>query len=119
MHGTVVNDTPKFLLHDTSDDDHCVILKNENLEKYLRIPLTIHGVSSVLTSQRTTPKEYKHCENFIATSNAPLWDPHDALFGTQEAATTNSAGWSHEQEDAFDNRFITNVGLMGLNTLIP
>ena len=39
MHGAVVNDTPRFLLCDPTDDEHCVILENETLEESQRITL--------------------------------------------------------------------------------
>ena len=39
MHGAVVNDTPRFLLCDPTDDEHCVILENETLEESQRINL--------------------------------------------------------------------------------
>ena len=54
MNGAVVNGTPNILLLDPTDDDHCVILKNETFEESLRIPLSIKGVSSIFPSQRTT-----------------------------------------------------------------
>ena len=118
MHVTVVNDTLTFLLRDPSDDYHCVLLKNYTLDESLRIPLKIQGVSSVLPSRHTNPEEYKHSEHFISTSNASRWNPHDALFGTQEAAMTDSAGRLHGPGDESDNRFIAKVGLMGSNNLI-
>ena len=84
MHGTVMNDKPKFLLRDLTDDDHCFILQNETLDDLLRIPLTIKGVSSVFPSRKTTQMEYEKSDHFIATSNAPVWDPRDNMFGSQE-----------------------------------
>ena len=84
MHGTVVNDTPNFLLRDPTDDDYCVILQNENLDDRLRIPLMIKRVSSVFLSRKTTQMEYEKSDHFIATSNAPVWDPCDNMFGSQE-----------------------------------
>ena len=84
MHGTVVNDTPEFLLCDPIDDDHCVILQNKTLDDRLRIPLTIKGVSSIFPSRKTTQMEYEKSDHFIATSNAPVWDPRDNMFGSQE-----------------------------------
>ena len=82
MHSAIVNDMPKFLLVAPTDNDHCVLLQNENLDETLRIPLTIKGVSSVLSSRKTTELEYQKSKLFIATSNSPLWDPHDGMFGS-------------------------------------
>ena len=118
MHGAVVNDTPKFLLRDTTDDEHCVILKNETLDESLRIPLSIKGVSSIFPSRPTTKEEYKNSDQFIAISNAPLWDPHYAMFESQEESITDGSGRLHEPGDASENRFLATVGL-GLDTLMP
>ena len=38
MHITVVNDALKFLLCDPTENDHCVIFKNETLYESFRIP---------------------------------------------------------------------------------
>ena len=118
LYGVVVNDTPKFLLRDPTDEDHCVILKNETLDESLRITLSTKGVSSIFTSQQTTKEEYKKSDPFIATSNDPLWDPHDAMFKYQEEAITDVAGKLHKPGDASDNRFLSTVGL-GSDTLMP
>ena len=48
-------------------------------------------------------------ELFIATSNSPSWDPHDEIFGSQEAAMTDHTGRLHEPGDASDRRFIATV----------
>ena len=54
MHGVIVNDTPKFLLGNPTDNDHCLLLQNKTLDEKLRIPLIIKGVSSVLQSFKST-----------------------------------------------------------------
>ena len=54
MHWEVVNDTPKFLLRDPTDDDHFMILKNETLDELLRITLSIKDVSSIFPIRQTT-----------------------------------------------------------------
>ena len=111
MHGTVVNDTPEFLLCDPIDDDHCVILQNKTLDDRLRIPLTIKGVSSIFPSRKTTQMEYEKSDHFIATSNAPVWDPHDDMFGSQESSMTDDSGLLLEPGGAYDRRFIGPVGV--------
>ena len=80
MHSAIINDTPKSFLNNPKDDDHCVLLQNEELEKSLRIPLTIKGVSPVFLSRKTTEIEFQMLELFVAISNSPLWDPHNKMF---------------------------------------
>ena len=77
-----MNDTPKFFLRDPTDDDHCVLLQNETLDEQFIIPLTIKGVSSIFPSRKTTQMEYEKSDHLIATSNAPVWGPHDDMFGS-------------------------------------
>ena len=60
--------------------------------------------------------EYQKLELFIATSNFPLWDPHDGMFGSLEAYLTDNAGRLHEPGDASDIQFIVTVQI-GSNNL--
>ena len=39
MHSSIINCTPKFLLNNPQDDDHCILLHNEELDELLRITL--------------------------------------------------------------------------------
>ena len=54
-------------------------------------------------------------EFFIATSNSPIWDPHDELFGSQEADMTDHFGRLHKPGDASDRHLTATVKLGSYN----
>ena len=118
MHGAMLNETPTFLLSDPTDDVHCVILTNEALDQSLWITLSNKGVYSIFPCRRTAKEEYKNSDPFIATSNAPLWDPRDAMLKSQKEAITDDAWWLHKPGGASENLFLENFGL-GSDTPMP
>lgn len=95
MNDVEVNETPKFLLKNPSDESHSIVCRNES-ESPLRIPLEIYGVTSYFPTRKPTLEEYERAEvdgsTYTLTSESPAWDPHDTTFSTQEAAMTDSLG---------------------------
>ena len=110
-----MNDTPKFLLVNPTDNDHCLLLQNDTLDEKLGIRLMIKIVSSVFPSRKNTSEEYQTSEIFIATFNSPVWDPHDEIFGSQEAAMNYYASRLRRPGDALYRRFIATFKLGSYN----
>ena len=72
-----VNEVPKFLTKDPTDETHVIVLPPTNAgeEKYL-IPLSLDGVTSYFPTRKPTRDEYENAERcYQLTYGAPEWNP--------------------------------------------
>jgi len=97
-----VNDEPKSMVLNPSDDHHAIVVppQEPNLDG-LRIPLSIRGVISYVTTRKPTIKEYEQCpedHRIELTYESPEWDPSTTRFEEQEARMVDSSGALIEQE---------------------
>ena len=92
VHGVTVNDIPKFLKKQPSNDDH-VIIVDDATNGPTRIPLSLHGIVSYFPTRKPTRREYETCErHYTLTSKTPEWIPSSKSFEAQESSLTDSRG---------------------------
>jgi hypothetical protein len=99
-YGVIVNCTPKFQDPNPTDDTHCIIVEDCDNNDKLRIPLSIHRVSSYFPTFKPTPEQYESCERiFTMSAEEPEWDPTNPMFAEQEATLLDSQGCLRTQGD--------------------
>jgi hypothetical protein len=90
-----MNDEPKSMALTPTDDHHCVtILQKEDVDG-LKIPLSLHGVTSYFTTRKPTRQEYEQSDldlRIDMTYESPEWDPSDERFAKAEQAIANDDG---------------------------
>lgn len=77
-HGIKVNDTPKIHVSDPSVDDHAIIV-----DKFLRIPLALHGTFSYFDTKKPSKEELDETESVLLLT-PQRFDAHDTRFAQQE-----------------------------------
>ena len=95
-----VNDQPKFLTENPSDDTHAIILPDPESKdgKYI-IPLSLKGVTSTFPTQKPTVEEYKNCKQFELTFESFDYDPLSTCYEEQEDALVDNSGRLRETGD--------------------
>ena len=91
----IVNDEPKYMALTPTDNTHAITLKDKEGEIALRIPLSLHGVTSYFTTRKPTQEEYDKTELssiLDLTYESPDWDPTSTRFQEQEDAMVDSSG---------------------------
>ena len=69
-----VNDEPKYLAPNLSQEHHSITILEANDIPTLRIPLCINGVTSYFPTQRPTKEEYEKCTlRLELTAKSPEW----------------------------------------------
>jgi hypothetical protein len=103
-----VNERPKFLTVNPTDQDHVIIVRNPG-EDELRIPLRLRGTTSCFPTRRPTAQEFAECRQMELTYDDPDWDPSTQSYEEQESALTDNAGRLLETGDRTTSRFIKTV----------
>ena len=97
-----VNDQPKFLTENPSDDTHAIILPDPESKdgKYI-IPLSFKGVTSTFPTRKPTVEEYENenCKQFELTFESPDFDPLSTRYEEQEDALVDNSGRLRETGD--------------------
>ena len=73
-----VNDEPKFMVPKPTEDHHAIYIPEVKGESpALRIPLSLHGVTSYFPTRKPTQDEYEKSEldyHLELTSESPEWE---------------------------------------------
>ena len=88
MNDVDVNDRPKSLTTNPSDEDHALVFKRDGVT----IPLLINGVISYFPTRKTTWDEYNNLPHLHLTAESPEWDPHSDQLQQMEASITDANG---------------------------
>jgi hypothetical protein len=95
VNDVTVNDTPKFLVSDPTDQTHALTLRDPvHPEQMLTLTLKLQGVISLLNVWTVTADIINNDEipNYNLTSPTLTWDPTSDDYGVQERAMTNLFG---------------------------
>ena len=95
VNDVTVNDTPKFLVSDPTDQTHALTLRDPvHPEQTLTIPLELRGVISLLNVRTVTADMFNddQIQHYDLTSPTLTWDPTSDDYGAQERAMTNLYG---------------------------
>ncbi len=90
-----VNDLPKFLAADPTDQTHALTLTDpDNPLQLVILPLTLRGVTSVLNVRSMTTDEFNSHDHLRLhlTSEILTWDPTIDLYEKQENAMMDYSG---------------------------
>jgi hypothetical protein len=96
MHDVTVNETPKFMVNDPTDQTHALTLSNPvHPSQTITLPLKLRGVISLLNVRTVTADQLYDQETYphvSLTSDTLTWDPTSNLYRDQELAMTNLHG---------------------------
>ena len=110
-----VNDEPKYLAPNPSQEHHSIIIPEANDVPALCIPLRINGVTSYFPTRRPTKEEYKKCTlQLELTAESPEWDPQSMRFREQEDAMLDTRG--NIRKENIQNRNDKIIATVGTNT---
>ena len=83
--GIHVNDKPKFLALNPTDDHNSIVVPSDDGGITLQIPLCIQGVTTYFDSRKLMKQEFEACDLKIdMTANLPDWDRLMTQFEEQE-----------------------------------
>ena len=89
VNDVIVNDLPKFLASDPTDQTHALTIKDpDNPLQPVIIPLNLRGVTLLLYVRPVTIDEFNSLDHprLHLTSETLTWDPSTTLFEEQETA---------------------------------
>jgi hypothetical protein len=95
VHDLTVNDLPKFLAADPTNQMHAMTLTDpDNPLQPVILPLTLRGVTSVLNVRSMTINEFNSHDHLRLhlTSETLTWDPMTDLYEKQENAMMDYSG---------------------------
>ena len=71
--GVQVNDRPKCMTHQPTEEDHAIVVKDEDDDRTIIIPLGLRGVTSYFNSRRPTKAQWEDdtISRIIITADAP------------------------------------------------
>jgi hypothetical protein len=90
-----MNNLPKFLAANPTDQTHALTINNPNNPLQLVIlPLTLRGMTSLLDVRTVTINEFNSQDypGLRLTSETMTWDPTTTLYEKQENAMTDYSG---------------------------
>jgi hypothetical protein len=85
-----VNDTPKFQFLNITNPSHSIIIRGDNVDDVLVIPLELHGVVSCFPTFKPTQQKFGTCDRYELTYESPDYDPSAKTFHDQEAGMMDS-----------------------------
>ena len=98
--GVQVNEQPKFLTHNPTEETHCIRAEVTDMDEILTIPLSLNGVSSCFPTRKPTLAEYNACENKVPlTAHDPDWEPNSAEWAELEDRYYDSLGNFKDSEE--------------------
>jgi hypothetical protein len=92
LHDVIVNDTLKLQSLNPTKISHSIIVRGENVEDVLVIPLELHDVVSCFPTFKPTQLEFETCDRYELTYESPEYDPSATTFHEQEASMMDSWG---------------------------
>ena len=96
MNDVTVNDVPKFLTDDPTENTHAIIVQSDDAYDSAQtvLPLKLGRVISFLNVSKPSPDEWTtaECTRLVLTNEHLTWDPNDPSFADQENAQTDSFG---------------------------
>jgi len=95
VNDVIVNDLPKFLASDPTDQTHALTIKDpDNPLQLVILPLNLRGVASLLYVRPVTIDEFNSLDHprLHLTSETLTWDPSTTLFEEQETAMIDYSG---------------------------
>ncbi len=95
VHGTIVNECPKFMSASPTEDGHALLVHDPNgCSPPLTILLSLNGVTSYFEARCPSLLEYedKSIPKYHLTSKSPLWDPSTSLYSSQEDGMVDYRG---------------------------
>ena len=109
MNDVLLNETPKFLVENPTDEDHAMIIGLYENDERLTVPLALEGVTSYFQTFKPTAALYEAAKEgydlLHLTYRDPVWDPHDADFAAREAAMVGHDGLVHDPQQRNRNLF--------------
>jgi hypothetical protein len=92
LHDVIVNETPKFQSLNPTKLSHSIIVRGDNVEDVLVIPLDLHGMVSCFPTFKPRQLEFETCDRYELTYESPDYDPSATTFHEQEANMMDSWG---------------------------
>lgn len=88
--GVEVDECPKFLSKNPTEENHSIYFPEEDI----RMHLQLEGIISYLPSRRPSHEEIKEAEGhyLLLSPNLPEWDPHNDIYKDQEYGMTDYNG---------------------------
>jgi hypothetical protein len=105
MNDLELNECPKFLSPNPSDDTHSINFHRE----HFRISLSLHGTIQYFPTRKPSPDEYDQCPDthrHEMTYEMPDWNPHSLSFNRQEENMTDNFGRLNKPHTRSYNRNI-------------
>lgn len=95
-----VNDTPKFLTDNPTEETHAIVAHDEYNDKVV-LPFMLKGVTSYLPVRSLTQEEFDRNEAVrVHLTNQDLtWDPSSGIYEEQENAMTDFQGHVRKDQD--------------------
>jgi hypothetical protein len=95
--GIAVNDVPKHMMNNPSDDDHSIHLENQRDlgGEGKQLPLSMIEIVSYLPTRLPTDEEWRSRSRLTLTYDFALWDPHSPIYAEQEENMTDRDGYLH------------------------
>ena len=81
----IVNDRPKFQTKNPTEDDHALLVTQDDTSTY-RIPLSLRGTTSYVNVRRPTKEELDQetLERYELTYSSPEWEPGSSRYAPME-----------------------------------
>jgi hypothetical protein len=95
VNDVTIDETPKFLAHDPTDNTHALTIKDpHNPVQTVILPLALQGVTLLINVRALTLDEWNSdaFPRLSLTSESLTWDPTTTHFSDQEAAMTDYFG---------------------------
>ncbi len=87
VHGTTVNECPKFLSASPAEDNHALLVHDpDSCSPPLTIMLSLDSITSYFKARCPSLLEYedKNIPKYHLMSKSPPWDPSTSLYSSQE-----------------------------------
>ena len=81
-----LSETPKFLADNPDVRTHGMVLRDDDADEELVIPMDLHGVTSYFPTRKPSQQELDTCLHFDLTSPDPIWDPQDDTYAARESS---------------------------------
>ena len=90
INGVYLNDTPLLLTKNPTPFTHVMVFDTKNAK--LNVPLRLTGVTSYFNSRKSTQDEFENSRRYVATYDAPEWDPNSLRFRDMEDEYLTDSG---------------------------
>jgi hypothetical protein len=99
LNEVAVNETPKFQFSNPTNLYHTIIVKGDNMNDELVIPLDLCCVVSCFKTRKPIQEEFDTCDWYELTYESPVYDSVGSSYDKQEAAMMDSRGQLKVAED--------------------